>query len=78
MRPIIQGEGCHQIAEVTVFDPARIGVGVATNIKVRCQAMACSVLITKLLDKRRNSDEPYVNGLCKLAKKKWPPEDYLH
>ena len=60
------------MVEVDVFDPARTGVGVAQNYKLRKQAGAMSVLVPVLLDRYATSLDTLVDSLCKLAEAKRP------
>ena len=63
------------VAKIDVTEPARIGVGVAQNWKIRKQAAALSVLIPLLLDRDAVITDELVEPLCKLVRSKRPAKD---
>ena len=60
------------MAEIDVTDPARIGLGVAQNYKVRKHATALSLLVPLLLDRSVTIQDNILSSLCELAKAKRP------
>ena len=72
----------HQIQVVTItkFDPARTGCGLAQNARVRKHAVALSILVPYLLDKRggkcesgNTCENAFVSSFCTMAAAKRPP-----
>ena len=63
-----------QVVTITRFDPARTGWGLAQNRKIRKHAVALSILVPYLLDKRGNTCEnEFVSSFCTVAAAKRPP-----
>ena len=65
---------------ITEFDPARTGWGLAQNAKIRKHAVALSILVPYLLDKRggkcesgNTCENEFVSSFCTMAAAKRPP-----
>ena len=69
-----------QVVTITEFDPARTGWGLAQNAKIRKHAVALSVMVPLLLDKRGGKCESgdtceneFAPSFCTMAAAKRPP-----
>ena len=71
---LLDSDSHAMMAEIDVTDPARIGLGVAQNFKLRKHAAALSLLVPMLLDRSATSQDTFLYSLCELAKAKRPAE----
>ena len=74
LEELIDNDCSLTIVEINMTDPARTGLGVAQNKRLRRQAAALSLLVPLLLDRSTTTQDIFLDSLCKLAKTKRPTE----